>query len=137
MSETGEAFFTSVGCMDGRCQEAIKLFGQDYFGAEFPDTITEAGLVGILAKDKIDNPLLLNLKKKLEISIKIHHSRGVLVYGHAECAGNPVNDEQHKEDVLKTTKVIRSLVDLSIPVIGVFVRRMEQERNKWKTEEVK
>lgn len=57
MSAGEEIFFTIVGCMDGRCQEAVAAFGRETFHAQFPDTITEAGLVGLLAKEPIDEDL--------------------------------------------------------------------------------
>lgn len=133
MAEGTETFFTTVGCMDGRVQEPISKFGQEKFGAKYPDTITEAGLVGIL----VNNPsqeFLSNLKKKLDISIRIHHSRGVVVHGHQDCAGNPVDDESHKEDVWKSVRAIQNLINSSIPVIGVFVRQRENE--DWRVEEL-
>lgn len=49
----GQAFFTSVGCMDGRSQRAVATWGREKFDAEYADTITEAGLVGLLAKDHL------------------------------------------------------------------------------------
>lgn len=124
--------------MDGRCQEAVSLFGQERFGAVYPDTITEAGLVGILAKDNIDQNFLKDLKKKIDISLAHHHSKGILVFGHEECAGNPVDDEKHKEDVLAAAEVIRSLVDdSSIPIIPLFVARsLDNHLSDWTAQEI-
>ena len=126
MSQAGETFFTSIGCMDGRCQEVVALYGQERFGAVYPDTITEAGMVGILAQADIDEKFLANLKKKVDISLKLHHSRGILVHGHAECAGNPVDDQTHQANIHDAARVISSMVeDESIPIIGLFVKRSE------------
>jgi len=61
----GQAFFTAVGCMDGRVQEPVLAFGQQKFGAKYADTITEAGLVGLLAKKNIDRALLDSIRKKI------------------------------------------------------------------------
>lgn len=58
MSNDGETFFITVGCMDGRIQAPIAAFGKEKFGAEFPDTITEAGLVSLLSGES--NPILLD-----------------------------------------------------------------------------
>src|SRR3989344_5229135 len=116
MSDASETFFTSIGCMDGRVQGPIAQFGRDRFKAEFPDTITEAGLVGLLAKNT-DPDLLESIKKKLLISLQKHHSKGVIVHGHEDCAGNPVPDEEHKKDVLKALEVIKSFVPDNIEVI--------------------
>lgn len=121
MSDINDTFFTSVGCMDGRVQDPIARFGRKKFGAKFADTLTEAGLVGKLTGD-IDPDLTKGLKFKIvDVSIGKHHSKGIIVHGHQDCAGNPVPDEKHKEDILKTAEIIRSFVPEGIPVIPVFV----------------
>ena len=61
------------------------LWVSNFIGAEI---ITEAGIVGILANNPSPEFLAL-LKSKLDISIDKHHSQGILVNGHQECAGNP------------------------------------------------
>jgi len=138
MSQAGETFFTIIGCMDGRCQEAVSLYGQERFAAEYPDTITEAGMVAILAKDDIDPDFVKNLKKKIDISLKNHHSRGILIFGHAECAGNPVDDMEHKVDVLASVEIVRTLVDnKEMKIIPIFVERnIDNELGDWVASEI-
>ncbi len=126
MSDSSETFFTSIGCMDGRVQDPIARFGREKFGAQFPDTITEAGLVGLLSKN-IDSKLLEAIKKKLLISLEKHHSKGVIVHGHEDCAGNPVTDGKHKEDVLKSQRIIRQFVPEGTEVLPVFVTKNNGE----------
>jgi len=133
MSHVGETFFTSVGCMDGRVQEPILRFGQKKFGVKYADTITEAGLVGILGKKSVDECLFESIKKKLLVSIEKHHSKVVVVHGHQECAGNPVDDKQHLKDTLKTAEIIKSLIPEGVKVISAFVKRSE---NGWTVEEI-
>ncbi|OGH18310.1 MAG: hypothetical protein A3F31_04295 [Candidatus Levybacteria bacterium RIFCSPHIGHO2_12_FULL_38_12] len=124
MSQTGETFFTIVGCMDGRVQEPVAKFGREKFQTIFPDTITEAGLVGILSKETIDKAFLSLLRFKIaDVSLGKHSSKGVIVFGHEDCAGNPVDEKTHKQNVLKSTEVIRLLTHNSVPVIPVFVKR--------------
>ena len=135
MSDKYETFFTTVGCMDGRAQGIVAGFGRKKFGAKFADTITEAGLVGQLA----NNPkhyLLNSISQKLSISLEKHHSKGIIVHGHQECAGNPVGDEKHKEDIKKSVEVIQSLVNSSIQVVGVFIKRSQNDPNIWEVEEI-
>lgn len=130
----GETFFTAVGCMDGRVQSAVAKFGQEKFGARFPDTITEAGIVGLLSKENVGQSLLDSLKFKIvDVSIGMHHSAGIIVHGHAECAGNLVSDKQHREDTKEAAKAIRLLIDNNIDVIPVFVKRV---LSGWETEEL-
>ena len=124
MSDSSETFFTSIGCMDGRALRPVRKFGKQKFGVWYVDTITEAGLVGQVANG--NNPTLVEaIKQKLLISIEKHHSKGVIVHGHQDCAGNPVDDEKHKQDILKTAEVIRSFVPLEVPVIPAFVVKEE------------
>jgi hypothetical protein len=119
--------------MDGRVQEPILHYGQQKFGVKYADTITEAGLVGLLAKNDVDSVLLGSLKKKILISLEKHHSKGIIVHGHEECAGNPVEDEQHKKDVLKTAESTAKLIKKDIQIIPVFIKRSE---NGWIVEEI-
>ncbi len=114
----------------------MNIFGQKLFGAKYPDTITEAGLVGLLAKENLDQALIDSIKKKILISLEKHHSKGIIVHGHQECAGNPVLDNKHKEDVRRSVAIIKSLIDSSVPVVGVFVKRSFEESSKWEVEEV-
>ena len=65
-----------------------------------------------------------------------HHSKGIIVHGHAECAGNPIDDEKHKDDIRRSVEVIKSLIGSSIPVVGVFVQRSSEDPTKWTIEEI-
>lgn len=132
MSQTGEMFFTVVGCMDGRVQEVVSNFGREKFGAEYPDTITEAGIVGLIANNPSPESVE-NLKLKLLVSLEKHHSKGIIVDGHQECAGNPVDDEKHKEDIRKSVEFVRNLTEDKVPVTGVFVVR---KGKGWRPEEI-
>jgi hypothetical protein len=133
MSHVGETFFTSVGCMDGRVQEPILRYGQQKFGVKYADTITEAGLVGLLAKENVEPALLDSIKKKILISLEKHHSKAIVVHGHQECAGNPVEDKQHAEETITAAKVIKSFLPPEALVIPVFVNRSE---DGWEVEEL-
>jgi carbonic anhydrase len=132
MADVGESFFTSVGCMDGRVQAPIANYGQKKYGVLYPDTITEAGLVGLLA----NNPsveLLDSIKKKVLISVEKHHAKGIIVHGHQHCVGNPIEDELHKEQTITAASVVRNFVIEDIEVKPVFVNKTE---NGWEVEEL-
>lgn len=127
MSDASETFFTSVGCMDGRVQDPVAQFGQEKFGAKYPDTITEAGLVGKLAAENVENDLIESLKFKIAVvSDSKHHSKGIVVHGHQDCAGNPVDDETHKKNTKKAAEFIRS-IDPNLKVVPVFVVHKDGE----------
>jgi hypothetical protein len=136
MSDSNETFFTAVGCMDGRTQDVAALFGRERFKANYADTITEAGIVGLLSNRKPNKQLLDNLKFKVkDVSVGKHRSKGVVVHGHAECAGNPVDDEQQKVHIRKSVDVVKSVVG-SLPVVGIFVHRNKNNSSEWIAEEI-
>jgi carbonic anhydrase len=132
MSQGRETFFTVVGCMDGRVQHLMEVLGQEKFNADYPDTITEAGIVRAISNNPSQD-FLKRLKFKLLVSVDKHHSRGILVDGHQECAGNPVEDSQHIEDIKKSVEVIKELIEKKVPVSGVFVKR---GTSGWEAEEI-
>lgn len=123
MSQVGETFFTSVGCMDGRVQKAVNRFASLIFGAEYADTVTKAGLDGLFAATNIDPELFDSVKNMILVSVDKHHSYGIIVHGHEGCAGNPVEDEQHKKDVKKSVETIKKMVKgKDVEVRGVYIR---------------
>ena len=135
MLHVDETFFTRVGCMDGRVQIPLRIYGQKKFGAQYPDTITEAGKVGILAHNPTPE-FLQSLKVKLDISINKHNSKGILVHGHGECAGNQVDDNVHREDIRNSVQVIKQMINNKVQVLGVFVKRLADNPKEWIVEEL-
>lgn len=132
MSGTSDTFFTVVGCMDGRVQDVVGEFGEKKFKAKYPDTITDAGIVARISKNP-EHKYFSDLQKKLYVSIEKHHSKGVVVDGHQECAGNPVDDQMHKVDIMNAVEFVKVLINNQVPVVGVFVKRNGQA---WKAEEL-
>ena len=136
MARIIETFFTSVGCMDGRVQRVVERFGQKRFGAKYADAITDAGIVGILSEDHLDNKFLDSLRFRIvTVSIRKHKSLGVIVHGHAECAGNPVSDEEQVDDIRRSVSLVKKMVG-AVPVIGVFVKRDPEDAKTWIATEV-
>lgn len=132
MSQTGETFFTSVGCMDGRSSFAVAKWGRKKFNVEYADAITEAGLVGLLAKDHLDKYLIDSLQNKIKISLEKHKSKNVVVSGHEDCAGHPVSEEKHKEDILKAAELF-GFIFPKISIIPVYVKKI---KDSWIVEEL-
>ena len=110
-------FATSVSCIDGRIQSPISNWIKENHTVDFIDTITEPGLDKRISEFP---EIAEELRKKVGISIKAHKSQLVIVSGHADCAGNPVSDEQHKEDIVKGVEVVKSW-NLGVDVKGIWV----------------
>src|SRR3989344_5998384 len=131
MTQT-DTFFTSVGCIDGRSECAVAKWGREKFGVKYADAITEAGPVKWLAGDHLDQYLVESIENKIKISIEKHHSKNIVISGHEDCAGNPVDEKQHKKDILKSAELIQ-MVFPKISVTSVYVKRA---RNSWMVEEL-
>ena len=116
------SFATSVSCIDGRIQGPISDWIKEKNSVDYVDTITEPGLDKRISEFP---EIAEELRKKVVISIKAHGSQLVIVSGHAECAGNPVSDEEHKEHIAKGVEVVKSW-NLGVDVKGVWVD------NEWK-----
>lgn len=127
-----ETFFTRVGCTDGRVQIPIRIYGQKVTGAKYPDTISDPGAAGIIAGNP-SKEFLNRLLNELNISLEKHHSKGVIVHGHQDCAGHPVDDETHKRDIKKSVEIVGKLIRNRVPVYGVFVKR---GKDRWVVEEL-
>ncbi len=127
MSASSDTFFTVVGCMDGRVQNVVASYGEKKFSAKYPDTITDAGIVKRISQNP-DPRYFGDLQKKLLVSVDKHHSKGIVVDGHQECAGNPVEDKMHKKDILNAVEFVKILIGERVPVVGVFVTN---EKSGW------
>lgn len=134
MANANETFFTIIGCMDGRCVDPVESYGRQRFGAHFADTITEPGIVDILTHNPSEE-FMGHFMQKITISLEKHGSKGIIIDGHAECAGAPIPDEQQKDEVRQSIDIIRKLIGDRVPVVGVFVHRPEEGMD-WVVDEV-
>lgn len=116
----GKTFGTAVGCMDGRGQEVVIDFVKKQFKVDYVDTITDAGIVKHIAHTH-NQEYLDNIRIKIvDVSARKHNSRGIVVWGHNDCAGNPVDDDHHKADVLKAAERV-SRMEPGVEVVPIFL----------------
>jgi len=99
-------FATAVNCMDGRVQEPVIRYMKTHFNVDYVDMITEPGPDKILAENS-DKYKMNSIKQRLDISVKKHGSKVILMAGHAGCAGNPVDKETHIAQTLNSAATIR------------------------------
>lgn len=115
-------FATALNCMDGRTQDPVSKYAMERFGVKFVDTITEAGIDGLLPAMVKEREIYKATQRKVLISVNNHGSQGIVVAGHEDCAGNPVEEEKHIADVRKSVEIVREMIKPGeIPVEGVFV----------------
>jgi hypothetical protein len=131
-----ETFFTAIGCIDGRCGEAVLLYGQERFGARYADMITEESMAIMLTQSDLTPQFSANLKKKIDMSLIGHKSKGIVVYGHEDCFAN-LDDEAQKDSILYAVEIIQGIIDdPNIPVIGLFVEKIGNDLQDYEAFEI-
>ena len=112
-------FCTVINCMDGRVQLPVIKYLQKRFDAEYVDSITEPGPNLILSEEK-NTVLIQSIFKRLKISIEHHHSLGVAVVGHHDCAGNPSPKVEQIKQIKKAIQLIRHQYE-NTEIVGLWV----------------
>ena len=112
-------FATAINCVDGRVQLPVIAWVKEKYQVDYVDMITEPGPDKLLSENKQNSQIEL-VKKKVEISLKKHGSKLIVLAGHHDCAGNPVDEKRHREEILNGVKVIKSW-NLDAKVLGVWV----------------
>ena len=100
------SFGTAINCMDGRVQLPVINYRMERFGVEYIDSVTEPGPVKVLA-EQIDQALLDSISNRVSISTNKHGSKSIAICAHADCAGNPVDDQTQKHQLKKATDVLK------------------------------
>ncbi|WP_233558839.1 carbonic anhydrase [Micromonospora radicis] len=95
-----ERFATMVTCIDGRIQRPLDEWVRQRLGVEYLDTITEPGPESMLATT--DERQLGVLLAKVAVSRRAHGSATLVIAGHADCAGNPVSADEHRDQLRRS-----------------------------------
>jgi carbonic anhydrase len=91
--------------------------------------ITEPGPIRVLAENR-DKAALESIKRRVEISTGKHGSEHIVIIGHHDCAGNPVQKETQLKQILGSIKTVQSWVS-KVEIIGLWVDE------KWAVYEIK
>jgi len=122
-----DKFATVINCMDGRTQLPVIEWIIENFDIDYPDIITEAGPIKIIAENK--NQEIINaIKQRVDISVNKHHSKHIFVVGHYDCAGNPEKKEVQLEQIKKSIEQIKKWNYPVKDIIGLWVNK------NWKVE---
>lgn len=115
-----QKFATAINCMDGRTQIPIIEWLRENYKVEYVDMITEPGPDGVLSRN-VDNQVIESLKRKAEISAYKHNSKIIVIAGHHDCAGNPVDKDTHINQIKLSVQAIKSWGLPFEKVIGLWV----------------
>ncbi|MBC8450910.1 MAG: hypothetical protein ISS31_09125 [Kiritimatiellae bacterium] len=113
------SFCTAINCIDGRVQLPVIRYLQERWGTLYVDVVSEAGPVRSLS-DSADSEARRSILRRVGTSIEAHRSRGVAVVAHADCAGNPVDDEQQRRELALSVDYIAESFP-ETPVLGLWV----------------
>ena len=120
-----DEFCTSLSCIDGRVQEPLLQYIKDTYRCSYVDTVTGPGMDGALAKgDDADRVL-----EATRISVDKHGSRHIIISGHYDCAGFPVDESVHRRSIKEAVATVKSW-NLNADVSGVWVN------DRWQIEKV-
>ena len=122
-------FASIINCMDGRTQLPVAQWVMENYGIDYPDTITEAGPVKIIADNK-KKELIGAIKYRLNISVNKHGSKLIVLVTHYACAGNPVNKEKQLKQLKKALKRIEKWNYKVDEIVGVWVGK------NWKVKKI-
>ena len=112
-------FCTAINCMDGRVQVPVIRYLQDRFDAHYVDVVSEAGPNRILAENS-NTAAVKSIERRVAISVQHHHSVGIAVVGHHDCAGNPSSAVEQRRHTAAAVLSIRRMFS-HVPVIGLWV----------------
>ena len=114
-----KTFATAINCMDGRTQLPVIDYVSRRFAVDYVDSITEPGPDGVLSQT-VDEATIDSIRRRVEISVREHGSKHIAVVGHHDCAGNPVEERVHFEQIKKSVESVRSW-QYGCEVIGLWV----------------
>ena len=113
------SFCTAVTCMDGRIQLPGIRFLQAFYQVEYVDSITEAGPIRLLAEQ--NEPILIrSILNRINTSVKVHNSKGIGIFGHHDCAGNPVPREKQLKQIHASVIFLNNHYP-KIEVVGLWI----------------
>jgi hypothetical protein len=103
--------------MDGRTQLPVNEWLRRAFGADYVDTITEAGPVRILAQ--ADDPAAVEaIRRRVAISVLRHGSMHVAIVAHHDCAGNPADKEAQLQQLARAGATVGGWgLDVSVELL--------------------
>lgn len=119
MSSDGATFAAAVTCIDGRVHEPVVAWARRRFGVAYVDLLTEPG--PDLALCCGDEAALAHLRTHLGVSSRAHRPGALVIAGHADCAANPVSDDEHRDHVRRALARARRWAPPGMPVVGVWV----------------
>ena len=117
--EHGGVFATAINCMDGRVQLPVIDWMKQEYGVDYIDSVTEPGPVKILSENE-DAATVASIKRRLDISARVHGSCGISVVAHHDCGGNPVDQDTQMAQLASAIERVSGW-GYDLPIVGLWV----------------
>ncbi len=117
-----DKFASVINCMDGRTQLPVLEWIIEHYDIDYPDMITEAGPIKILAENK-NKALVEAIKYRLDISVNKHHSKHIFIVAHYDCAGNPEKKAVQLKQLKKAIKRVKKMNFEVNEIVGLWVNK--------------
>lgn len=118
-------FAAAINCMDGRTIIPATEWTRQHLKVDYVDMITEPGMIGAFAAQ--DERLLHSVKRMLQISLRAHGTRTVVLVAHYDCVGNPVAKEIQLQQLSHSIQILRSWEFPEIErIIGIWLNEQFQ-----------
>lgn len=111
-------FATAINCIDGRVLAPVEQWMRENLNVDYVDQVTEPGPDRVLTEAPAE--VLRAIRDKSAISVRAHDSDVIAVVGHYDCAGNPVSEDEHKEQIRRSVDVVAGW-GMPARVIGLWV----------------
>jgi hypothetical protein len=119
MSSDRPTFAAAVTCIDGRVHEPVTAWVRERFGVTYVDLVTQPG--PDLALCCAAEARIQHLRESLGVSAEAHRSGALVIAGHADCAANPVSEEQHRDHLRRALNRALTWAPPGMVVVGVWV----------------
>ncbi len=86
------SFCTAINCMDGRTQLPVNEWCREHFNVDYVDTITEPAPPALMA-DPTNAAAIDSILRRVDISVREHGSKGIVIVAHTDCSGDPTDDD--------------------------------------------
>jgi hypothetical protein len=113
------SFCTAINCMDGRVQLPVISYLKRRFLVDYVDMITEPGPVRFLGSD-LEAEGSFSILRRVEVSVRAHGSQAIAVVAHDDCAGNPLSENEQREQLERSVALLRERYP-SLEVIGLWI----------------
>lgn len=92
-----ERFATALTCIDGRVHDPLRDWVRARLQVDTVDMVTVQGPDRVLAHGADD--WIGRLAERVLVSHRAHGSTQLVIASHSDCAGHPVDDDEHHRDL--------------------------------------